>query len=125
MIDRLIEYYCAVYDIYFGENPFILDLIAAIIVMLYKANSYFIKFFSIYSLLIMGKIKGNLKFNLDLLKRILFIILFIILSFMLGTPRIYLIWIYYIMYDLLLKLINVVPFWLDNINDNFIKNYTF
>lgn len=120
---RLISYYCVVYDINFGKKPFILKFITTLIIMLYKSNSYFIKFFSIYSLFIMGKIKGNLKFNLDLLKRILFFILFIMLSFMLGTPRIYLIWIYYVIYDLLLKLIYVVPFWLEC--HNIIANMTF
>jgi hypothetical protein len=91
MIDRLITCYGIIYNKRFDKKPFILELITTIIVMLYKANSYFIKFFSIYSLLIMGKIKSKLKFDLNLLKRILFFIFFIILSFMLGTPRIYLI----------------------------------
>lgn len=124
MVEKILEYYCLVNDVGITKKkPFFLQLIITILVALYKANSYFIKFFSIYSLFIMGKIKNNLQFNFEFFKRILFFILFLILSFILGTPRIYLIWIYYSIYDILLNLRYAFLIWFRSYN--VIKNLTF
>lgn len=79
----------------------IFHILRFIILGLLKINNYFMKSFGYYSLLILGK-NPNIDYkSKEFIKAILIFLLMLLLSIYLQYPRIYLVWIFYVIYEFL------------------------
>lgn len=103
-----------IYDKNLSKYEWMINWIVLLLVICYKITSYFIVKFNLYSLLLLGVVNNKYKLNMELLKNIGIFIIFLLLSLLLGISRLYIIWAFYGLIDIIKKIFD---------NKKFVKKY--